>query len=121
MLGPHGHADSQGRADQDVLTARVGPLVQTHDRRAALEGQAHVNCRGDGPSHGDTQHRQQTPRRPELAAEVEQEEYHRGPYDVELLLDGQGPHVLEQGGLGGGLEVIAASRDEVPVGHVEQG
>ena len=120
VLGPHGHPDGQGCPDQDVLTAGVGPLVETHDRRPALVGESHVDGRGDGSDDGHGQNRPQAPRRAELPPQVEQNQHDRRPHDVELLLDGKAPHVLEHRRLSGGGEVVAPSHDEVPVGHVEQ-
>ena len=52
--------------------------------------------------------------------EVEHEEGHRRPHDVELLFDRERPHVREWRRLGGQGEVVATADDEVPVGHVEQ-
>ncbi len=120
MLGPDGHRAGQGRADQHVLAAGVGALVQTHDRGTGLKGQAHVDGRCHRPDHGRGQHGPEAPRGPELPTQMEQDQDHRRPDDVELLLDGQRPHVLERRGLGRGGEVAAATDDEVPVGHIEQ-
>ncbi len=43
------------------------------------------------------------------------------PDDVELLLDGERPGVLERGRHGGLREVAGARGDGVPIGEVEQG
>ena len=42
VAGPHGQADGQRRADQDVLAAGVGALVQPGDRGVVQVGPAHV-------------------------------------------------------------------------------
>ena len=121
MLGPQGHADGQGRPHQDVLATGVGPLVEPHDRGAVLVGEPHVDGRGDGPENGGGQQGPQATGRAQAASEPEHDQGHRRPHDVELLLDGQRPHVGQGRGLGGEVEVVPPAGDEVPVGHVEQG
>ncbi len=121
MLGPHGHTDGQGGTDQDVLAPGVGALVEAHHRRPALVLEPHVDRRSDGADHGHGRRGPETPRRPQPPTEVEHDEDDGRPHDVELLLDGERPHVLEHRGLGRGGEVVPSAHDEVPVGHVEQG
>ena len=88
---------------------------------AAVVEQPHLDGRGQGPDHRGGHHRPQAPGRPQPPAEVEHDQDHGWPHDVELLLDGQRPHVGQGRRLGRHGEVVAGPEDEVPVGHVEQG
>ena len=98
----------------EVEEAGVGPVV---DRgvRAGVEQQRH-----QGRREPDRRPRSASaPPAPATPAQA-QETQHEGPHHVELLLDRQGPRVLEgrrRGELG---EVGLVGVDGVPVAHVEQ-
>ena len=51
VLRPHGHADGQGGADEDVLAAGVGALVDAHHRPGPVIGEPHVDGGGDRSHH----------------------------------------------------------------------
>ena len=118
--GPHGQADGQDRADEDVLAARVGSLVHAGHRGVVDVVPAHDGRRGQDPGHGRGQHRPELPGGAQSTTQVEQAEDHRRPHQVELLLDRQRPHVRQGRRLCRLGEVVRAAHDEVPVGHVEE-
>ena len=106
-----------GECHQGPGQQREDPGVGSHVHArgiAAVEERDHRRGRGDEQcerDRGDARGTSPSPRTPD----------DDGPQEVELLLDGQAPQMLERRGCGEGVPVSVTRRDLVPVGGVELG
>ena len=112
-LGPHDHGER--RAHEDGRGARVGAEVGPRGALGRVE-EKHRRHRQAGQDRRDDEQRARRPPEDDEHPEDEQR-----PDDVELLLDGEAPRVLEGRGRGEQLPVALVREDGPPVGDVAQG
>jgi hypothetical protein len=110
---PQREADGQRGADQERLSPRVRAVVDAVDVGGRVQG-AHLDSGSQGTRHTDDQER------PAVLEEGQDPEHDEWPEQIELLFDGQGPHVDQRWGGPRLVEVVRAIGDEVPVGVVEE-
>ena len=104
----------QNAADEDLGGSRVRAVIEAVDRGSTAEHEEHESGGRDGP--GGEEPRDE-PERPPGTEQHEEEQRHR---QVELLLDGEGPEVLERRRCPEDLDVRHAAEDEVPVRDLTQ-
>ena len=100
-------AERQGDAEQQPERVRVGAEVRARQCTGG-DQHRHPPCGGTGRDHGE---RDESPAHPQHDQQQGEEQR---PEQVELLLDGERPHVAEQLRLGRG-EVVRATRESHPV------
>ncbi len=116
LTATSGH-DGHDGPGQHVEDPGLGAEVHGAGIRAGMEQERHGHDRSQGAGHG---HDGQDGA-PVGADPGEQEQQHRRPHQVELLLDPERPGVLQGGGRAELGEVRLVGEDELPVGHVEEG
>ncbi len=112
----------QRGAEQQAEGAGVRTVVDTRGVKARVVEDRHLDRRGGGQRQGDAgQPRSHRDRPPALADHPDPDHQQPRPHDVELLLDGQRPQVVQRRGRTELLEVGDVVEDLPPVVDVEQG
>jgi hypothetical protein len=110
--------EGECRATQQPRRPRVGTVVDPRRVYTWREQYGHGNRRRRRPEERDHQH---TPRPQVRSPEAQTYGEHDRPHQVELLLHGQRPKVLQQRRSPYGLEVGLVAEDQEPVGDVAKG
>ena len=106
--------DGGAAADEDGRDPGVGAEIGAGAVGPGLEQQP---LRGDGGDDGDTSDSEECARRP--AGQLPHDHRHHGPQDVELLLDGEAPRVVQRRRRAERLPVGSRSAELPPVGDVD--